>query len=525
MGEKASRQKPLTSMTKTHKTAFLLALFVLALGSSCQSCRSRPPLNGQQPNGVKEVIFFDDPISYCVQQRSAAEVGDVQVLIDGSGSMVGFDPKLPEIVRWSQHAVSAIHNSVLNIQTSRVCSFRESEGISGCTGMTGAAPPMRSRGNTNLHEALNSANDYALTFVVTDGVAATGERGKGDCATGVDAACVARSLVNWVHGGDTSEDRGVWLVPLVAPYDGTFYTEEAIAPGNFRSQEAIDKIRADIPLDVLIENPQQGPGGNLVYKYRGPRALLLIVLAKKSDVGRAAIQALWERAEYMNVRQMGELRNYSGGIAALTPIEVGPGFLNKVRWSNLREADEPGTSQGTLDAEKTGVAEKTTLEINCPNTGDNSGKYTLEASGTPTQVAGCVQIRVVPGVSFDLRPARPEDDADLRQFVKGFTLPAGSYSSLNLDLGCPNDTSRRCSSNPILVQLAAFMRYAEAADRLASPAKPGSTVAALSNLSTAHPSLEPHRINALSLIVTLFYREIANDARSAVLGSFNVCKK
>ena len=513
-------------MKRTHSFAIIIAGFVLALGSLCQSCRPRPPLNGPQPHGVKEVVFFDDPISYCVQQRSAAEVGDVQVLIDGSGSMVGFDPKLPEVVRWSQHALSAIHNSALNIQNSRVCTFREKEGVGGCTGMTGAVPPMQSRGDTNLHEAIDSAKDYSLTFVVTDGVAATGEKGKGDCATGVDAACVARSLVNWVHGGDTNEDRGVWLVPLVAPYDGTFHTEEAIAPGSFRSEDAIQKIRADIPLDVSIQNPQTGPAGKLIYQYRGPRSLLLIVLAKKSEIGRAAIQALWERAEYINVRQdQGSARDYLGGVAALTPIEVVPGFLNKVRWSSLRESDEPSATQGTLDAQKTGGPEKATLDVNCPNAGENSGRYTLEGSGAPSQVAGCVQMRVVPGFSFDLRPARPEDDSELRQFIKGFTLPPGSYSSLNLDLGCPNETGRRCGSNPILVQLVAFMRYSEAADRLASPAKSGSTVAALSNLSTAHPSLEPHRINALSLIVTLFYREIANDARSAVLSSFDVCKK
>jgi len=508
----------------THKIPAIIAVFVLVLGSSCQSCRPKP-LNGNQPNGVKEVVFFDDPISYCVQQRSAAEVGDVQVLVDGSGSMVGFDPRLPEIVGWAQHAISALQGSTLKIQNSRICTFRENEGISGCSGMTGAVPPMNSKGDTNLHEAINSAKDYALTFIVTDGVAATGDRGTGDCATGVDAACVARSFINWVHGGDTSEDRGVWLIPLVAPYDGIFFTEEAISPASFSSEEAIQKIRSDIPLDASIQNPQTGAGGKLVYNYRGPRTLLLIVLAKRSEIGRAAIQALWERAEYLNVRQMNELRYYSGGIAGLTPIEICPGFLNKVRWSRLDESQEPGLSQGTLDAQKIGSEEKTTLELNCPSTGENSGSYTLGGSGTPTQVAGCVQIRVMPGISFDLRPARPEDDGDLRQFVKGFKFPPGSYSSLSLDLACSGGSNRGCNRNPILVQLVAFMRYAEAADRLASPGKPGSTVAALGNLSTAHPSLEPHRINALSLIVTLFYRDIANDARSTVLNSFDICKK
>lgn len=511
-----------TNIRQSQLVTALIAVLALAL---CSSCRRNKQVATQEETGSSPVVFFDQTISYCVQKSSSPESGDVQVLIDGSGSMVGFDPRLPDIIRWSQHAISAIQNSNLNIRNSRICTFREKEGISGCTAMTGQAPPLKSKGDTNLHEAIRATKDHALTLIVTDGVAATGDQGRGDCATGVDAACVARSFVDSIHSGDTSEDRGLWIVPLVAPYDGLFFTEESIPPASFRSEEAIQKVRSDIALDASIQNPQPGPGGKLVYHYKGPRSLILIVLAKKSEVGRAALQALWERADYLNIKQLGELHNYSGGIAALTPVELYPGFLNKVRWENLKEADDPTALTGTIDAQATNRGGTTTVELNCPNTGENSGSFTLNGTDKPNQVAGCVPIRMMPGFSFDLRPARSEDEAELSQLLNGFKLPSLSYSSIDLNLVCSGNATRRCNQNPFTVQLVAFMRYGVAADSIASSAKPGSTAAVINSLSTAHPSLEPHKITALSLVLKLFYGNIANDARSTVLNTFEICKK
>ena len=68
-------------------------------------------------------------------------------------------------------------------------------------------------------------------------------------AGGVDAACVARALKEVIHaqspeGNDL--DRGIWVIPLLANYDGTFYTEEPIFPTNFNAEETIKQVRADI---------------------------------------------------------------------------------------------------------------------------------------------------------------------------------------------------------------------------------------------------------------------------------------
>jgi len=497
---------------------FFPVIFALIAFCSCQTTPRDEPK--QSCSGM---TLFQDVVPYCVRASGNPQVGDVQVLVDGSGSMVGFDPKLPEIVRWSQHAISAIQGQPLTIRTSRICTFREKEGISGCTGITGQSPPIVSHGDTNLHEAINSTRDYALTLIVTDGVAATGDRGKGSCATGVDAACVARSLVDAIHSNDTSDDRGIWIVPLIAPYEGQFFTEESISPGSFRSQDAIDKVRSDIPIDSVIQNPQTGYGGKLVYTYKGPRSLLLIAIAKKSEVGRSAIQALWERADYLNVTKVDALQKYSGGIAALTPIEVYPGYLNRVRWETLKDSDSGGMSKGTIDAQTSMQGDKTSIQVNCPNAGENRGTFTLNGSDKPTEIAGCVSLRMFPAFSYDLRAARDEDKSELSQLLTGFKLASCSGSSLDLDLACSTQIARKCGENPIPVQWVASMKYGAAADSLNSSSSPAATV--VNGLSTAHPSMEPHKITALSLILELFYREVANDARSTVLNSFEICKQ
>lgn len=509
-------------MNRSSHLARIACLVTLSLFASCHGRRPQQPSNDAK-QACAEKMFFDEAVPYCVRGSGSREVADVQVLVDGSGSMVGFDPKLPEIIRWSQHAISAIQNSSITIQKSRICSFREKQGITACAGITGAAPPIASHGNTNLHEAIDSAKDYALTIIVTDGVAATGDQGRGACATGVDAACVARSLVNAIHSNDTNDDHGVWIIPLIAPYEGQFFTEESIPLSSFNSQAAIEKVRSDIQTDCVIQNPKTDDGGKLVYNYKGPRGLLLIVIAKKGDIGRSAIQALWDRAEYLNIKQVGTLQNYSGGVAALRPIEIYPGYLNKVRWQSLTDSDQPEISQGTIDVKANIQADKTSLQVNCPAASENKGTFTLTGTDKPAEVAGCVPIRMLPAFSFKLRPTRNEDEPDFSQFLTGFKLPSCSDSTLDLHLECSTQTTRRCSEKPIPVQWVAFMHYGEAADSLKSSTS--ATAKTINDFSTAHPSTEPHKVTALSLILELFYRQVVSDARSTVLNSFEICKQ
>lgn len=519
----------LDKITRTRHTTLRIRRLVAVLFcliAICCSCKHKGEQTSPSTSDQSHVTFLDQPISYCVQTPTNLETGDVQVLIDGSGSMVGFNPSLPGIIKWSQHALSALHNSTMTIRNSRVCSFREKEGITGCAEITGQAPTVRPHGNTNLHEAIASAKNYALTFIVTDGVAATGDIAKGDCASGVDAACVARSLVESLKKGETTDEPGLWIVPLVAPYDGSFFTEETISPSNFRAEETIKKVRSDIPLDVAIQNPHSAADGKLVFDYKGPRSLLLIVIARKSDTGRAAIEGLVSRSDYLNIRQLGQIKNYSGGVAAMTPVEIYPGFLNKVTWQSLKESEEPNSSSGTIDV-KAILSDQSNaaVEVNCPNASENWGIYTLMGTDRPSQTAGCVRLQMLPGFNLDVRAARSEDDSESRDFLKSSTMKSNEQPSLEMKIGCSSAITRRCEQNPIRLQLVAIMNYAKTADSIVSTLQSGSTSELVRGLSTAHPSDEPHKISAFSLILQLFYRSISGDARSTVLNSFEICKK
>ena len=110
-------------------------------------------------------------------------------------------------------------------------------------------------------------------------------------ASGSNVAHALRDAMHATIDDGTTADWGLWLMPLIASYDGVFYTEEPM-PGDFQERKVVEQIRADLGVEVEVTNPRTGAGGDLIYQYRGPRALLLVVIARWADVGRAELQAL-----------------------------------------------------------------------------------------------------------------------------------------------------------------------------------------------------------------------------------------
>jgi hypothetical protein len=69
------------------------------------------------------------------------------------------------------------------------------------------------------------------------------------------------------------------------------------------------------------------------------------------------------------------------------------------------------------------------------------------------------------------------------------------------------------------------MNYAKTADALADNKASSAVPQSIKNLSTAHPSREPHRIFAFSATLEAFYREVTQDQRSVVLSNLDICHK
>lgn len=513
-------------LTQLRFSPIIIICISLAFLSWCRSGNLQE--NTSQSDGgtnSSRSVFIEQPVTYCWKKSMQLKKGNVQVLIDSSGSMVGFQQIIPNLIEWTKHSVSQLQQSSLEVENSRVCQFNMGMGISKCASLSQPVLNFQASSDTNLHEAIRSAKDYGLTFILTDGVAATGSQGAKDCASGVDASCVARSLKEVIHSkldnGD-DVDRGIWVIPLISTYDGIFYTEEQINPNNFDSAETINHIKSDIDTPCVVQDPKAGNDNRLTFKYRGPRTMLLIIIAHWADVGRSAVQALWERTEYLGIQQIQQLRDYKNGVAAFSPIEVYPGFLNPVKWEKLQETDNPSEIEGTIDASLT---DKSTIEISCPKDGSGKSTYTLGGNATPSQVSGCVQIGMLPAFDFKFSPASSENETEMSNFMEHYDWKDSSYDNLNLRLTCSMKSPRFCGSNPLALQWTVLANYGKAADGLAAGGDGSFVQKEISNLSTSHPSNEPHRIFAFSKTLESFYREITQDQRSIILANLSFCHK
>jgi hypothetical protein len=470
---------------------------------------------------------MNKPVNFCWEKPPNLRRGDAQILVDSSGSMTGFSQTIPQIVTWVQHGLSQVQQSSMTMENSRLCQFNQRIGIADCTPSARQLVQFKAFANTNLHDAIRSAKDYGLTFILTDGIAATSGLGAGDCANGVDAACVARSLKEVVqYPTITGEDldAGIWVMPLLANYNGAFYTEEKIATADFRPEEAIKQIRSDVDTQALIENPRIDANGRLEFDYRGPRALLLIVIARWSDVGRNAVQALWERSEYMSVQRIDGMNGFTSPIATFSPIELYPGFLNQITWRTLQEPQDPSEVKGTMDAVLKADAKNPAIGITCPQKDTGEAVYRLSGVTADTgRVSGCAPINMLPPFDFRFRTARENEQDTLSQFLTSYQQSDGSYTELRLNLACTMNNPRPCGTNPVTVQWTAFMNYMGAADGLASSDESQTVYQQVKNISTVSPSHEPHRVYAFSTTLENFYREVGKEQRSIVLANLRIC--
>lgn len=506
----------------------LLLLFV--------SCRQPPPPTGTGADGQdsSQLLFLDRPVKFCWRKPAQPKSGGVQILLDSSGSMVGFKPAIAPLVNWMQHSISQLQTSTLSIENSRLCQFEEkfgpTQGIGNCTALNSAPARYEPASNTNLHVAIRSAKDYGLSFIFTDGVAATGGKGAGDCATGVDAACVARMLREVIGTpGSQPEDVnwGVWVMPLASTYDGLFYTEEPVAPASFDVAKTQQNVRAETGVQPGLDSPATGRDGRLNFKYRGPRMMLLIVIARWAEIGRDAVQALWERMESLRIRRikkLEELASVSGEVASFPPIEVYPGFVERLEWKSLEGSQEPGDSSGTIDVYF--VPDKQAVEMSCLKDVEGAAVYHLNGSLTEAEkVSGCVDIHIVPPLTFSLRPIQPGDADAIPQFLQSFEQEEGSYTKLRLNLSCDMSAPRPCRSNALAAQWVGLMQYGKAADALASTTDEHAVPTYLKQISTKHPSLEPHRIFGFADTLEAFYREVATEQHGVPLADLKFCHR
>jgi hypothetical protein len=505
----------------------LLTCGLLALAACQGNClgRAKPPNGGTaQSASSTDPTFSAEPVSYCRERSMAPPQATVQILVDGSGSMNGVTANVPDLVDWISHALSGLRGSSLEVASLRTCQFNQREGIFGC-GSSAALQSYAPASETNLHQAIRAALDADLTFIVTDGVAATGSGGDADCASGVDAACVARALSDAVQP-ETGQDEGpgVWIFPLVTTYDGRLFTEEMISPNDFDPRATMDAIRDQLEKETVVRDPRLGSDGRLHFFYQGPRALLLIVIGRPANLGRDAVWSLWNQTSLQGVTRLESMKEFSSGIATLPPLEVYPGYLNQIRFESLKPTDEPSEHSGTMDVAFSASGSRPSVRIDCPPNGSGEGVYVLKGGRRERQhSATCVPIRQLPAYSLLLEPSRERADAgDLGTLIRSYQAQE-SEEILRLDLTCGASPRRPCESHPIPVRWNALRDYGHTAAAIAAAETGGIALASIKEASTLQPSREPHRVFGLAPVLQSFYELVEPDARRLPLADLEFC--
>lgn len=468
--------------------------------------------------GQSSILTLSEPVSYCPPVLQNVPPARVQVLLDSSGSMLGVRSTVIGTLRWLDQSISRLRDSSILIEELRLAQFDQRRGIVVSPSFPALAGSYAPSGRTTLHQAVHASGDYDLTFIISDGVAAAG-LSSGDCAAGVDAACVARALRDAVHVPQTTAiapQPGIWILPLWGRHGGVFYTEKSVATADFDGTASLEKIHDELGQNVSISNPRSDSEGNLVFDYSGPRGLLLIVIARSDDLGRRAVAALRERMAENDVAAVTSIREATGPLSAFPPIELYPGYLPRIEWTGL---SDPGTTpmSGTLDVDFTNGRR---IAVECAAGRRNVGEFVLDARRV-RGASRCVDIYQLPAFEFAFVGRNPRDQDAVASFVADARRQAeGDRERFALTLQCGEGEQRPCESDPLTVAWMAQSRY----DRSREAGRQGSGGDAIIDaLSTTDLVTQPHRIYGLESLVSIFFDEVRGDQRRIPLADLELC--
>jgi len=441
----------------------------------------------------------------------------IQFLVDDSGSMGGFAGAMPRLFLWMEQGISQAQGRMLRVAARRSCYFNQRQGMHGC--VEGALPAQRfqASGDTSLHEAVAGASDYDLTVILTDGVAATGVGGSGDCASGVDAACVARALQRAIEPrpGEPQESvAGIWIVPVMAMFDGRLYTEELIAPAEFNPAEAMEAVRSETGTSARIAGAGLDSNNRLVYNYQGPRLLLALVMARQAEAGRALVHALMVRSRFAQIQTLADLKSFQQGVAIRHPIEVYPGYLPGWELTGTRIEQRKGSRQvcGTLS--QNWSADPPELRLDCVDSG-NEAILRATTRGAASQ-SECFSLEVLPYMQTTVveRPAQPG-------ILRGHQVADGSVL---LKVACSESWTLPCGPRAHRIEWTGRPQLEETAGCVAGDDCESTAARSLRALSTAHVSAQPHRVYGLRETVLNFYQQFSGPAPSVAVAGISVCK-
>ncbi len=472
----------------------LLLLLIPVTGAFAQ-CKL-PPLVGS-------AVFPGSAVRWCPPTEPFGARGNAAVLIDDSASMTGFGKSaIARFGFWMNQSLSQVRQRGVHWVETRGCYFSTGRPLANCRATQITPEEFHGARDTTLHEAIAYAGGFQLAVILTDGSSAAGQN-SGDCASSVDAACIARALATTLQplaGENKDVLPGIWIVPLIADYSGRFFAEQPIAPDGFDVNNAIANSTRESRTQTAVTDPARGYRGLLEYKYTGPRALFALILSRNVQLGRAMAAAMMSRRSFSQIGFARTWRDFSGGLAALNPIEVFPGIVPRVEWSSAVGAER---ACRTLDV---GLHPGTELAIACPNEVDRT-VVTLRARA---EAAGseCVVIHNLPAMTVKARTTMPP--AAIEDFRwSGSLTDVSAPLTVQLQLQCRKAW-----------HFSAWLAWASTRDFRASSARMAANRAifpaeeAVFTLSASEVAYHPNRIFQLRELLEKLYRNVLNAAPS-----------
>ena len=500
------------------------ALLLIACLASTAACTRRPPPPPAVDNTPQVPAVSQSPYRYCVPAQTDLPTGGVQLLVDASGSMAGVAPGIGAAVDWLQRAIGRMNGTALMITSRRRCLFRHDTGagLDSCGDATTPLGTLKPSGSTNIDEAIREAEKapWDLTLILTDGVGAAG-RTNSNCVSGtVDSACVGQMLGGFVKG-QAGALRGVWLVPLVASHSGPFFAEVP-APRGWKATDVVETVKRDFSGAVSVSNPRQDGSQHLVFDYEGPRALLLVVLAKRVDGGRAMLQSLTATAGIPTPVQASGISDFTGQTAYLRPVELFPGYRPPVRLASIAPRPEPRAVAGPIQATLSGRdGGGTRLDVGCANA-PAQGRYAIRLDASnPSDVGACVDFWSAPAFAPVLQPTAGPADRGFATIVtrwrENAASPGGPAQDLEIDIACPAGVPGY-ATEAVLGAMPSY-RHSQACSTSGGCGGPWPL---LQGLATTSPGMNPHRVFGLAGILDVFYQSVEGSAARVPLSTFTL---